>query len=177
MTIPLAQHLATTFSINELLAQGAVGDFSTDTWSARPGGVNHPTWILAHITQIRRGIARCLGGPDSRPAPGEAPVGFGDPCLPADRYPAPDALLREFSALGSEIAKRLDTADDALLASRFEPTFPDGRDRTVREALGFLLQHEALHIGQISLVRRLHGLPGVAEVVMRRMAESRPAPA
>ncbi|MCA8962101.1 MAG: DinB family protein [Planctomycetes bacterium] len=159
---------APSFQIHNLFAAATTHGLTPAMWAERiQSKVNHPTWILAHLNGIRRGIARNLGATvteSDAPAPD-----FGDPCLAADQYPTPAALLSEFSELGTTIATRLREIDASILQRTFEPTFPDGQDRSIGDALSFLIAHEALHLGQLSAIRRLHDLPGMAEVALEMM--------
>lgn len=166
MSLPYAAQ----FGVNDFLASGVWHGLSEAMWKERPHpAVNHPVWVLSHLNGIRRGVAANLGV--AAPAELEgAHAAMGEPCLPADDYPAPEALVAEFFELGRTIQAGLSGADAGVYETTFEPTFPDGKDRTIGEALGFLLAHEALHLGQLSVIRRLHGQPGVAEVLLAQLA-------
>ncbi len=166
----VAVNFASLFQIQSMFGSASVSGFTSEVWASQPEkGGNHPTWILAHITMQRRVIARNLGAtiPEEKR---EGEVAFGSECLPASQYPSPEELLEEFSTLGQDISKRLSEADDSVWSAEFQPVFPDGRSRSVREALGFMITHEGIHIGQLSYIRRLHGLPGLADVVLKMMA-------
>ncbi len=161
--------LAQQFRIHDLFGTSAVAGFTPAMWTERPHAhVNHAVWLFAHVNEVRRSIAANLRA-DAPPASPGAGTPFGEPAAPASAYAAPEALLAEFTALGAAIAGALAEADDATLAATYTPDFPDGGRRTVADALQFLVAHEGLHLGQLSLVRRLHGLSGVAEVVLASM--------
>lgn len=163
-----AQALAAPFAIHDLMLQAALDGFDDAMWSEPvTNNVNHPAWIVAHLNGVRRSIVHNLGGTAEER---DVTPGFGDPRLDADVYGPRADLVAEFVGLGTEIGARLAEADGAALGATYEPTFPDGRDRPVGEALAFLAFHESLHIGQISLMRRLHGLGGIAEAALARMS-------
>ena len=164
--------LASFFPFHDALLRSAVDGMTPEQWTKRPTPTtNHPVWILTHLNGVRRQIARNLGA-DIEDAADATTASFGDDCLDASRYPAPDALTAEFVALGERIATLLADAGDATLAANFEPDFPDGRARTRGAAFTFLLAHEALHLGQVSFIRRMYDHPGVAEGLLREMAEA-----
>lgn len=167
MSLPYAAQ----FGVNDFLASGVWSGFSETEWKERPHPkVNHPVWVLSHLNGIRRGVAANLGVPTPAEPEG-AQAAMGEPCRSASDYPTPEALVAEFFELGQAIQAGLSGADAGVYAKTFEPTFPDGKDRTIGEALGFLLAHEALHLGQLSVIRRLHGQPGVAEVLLAKLAQ------
>lgn len=160
--------LATHFAVNDLFGGSVTDAFTDEIWSEPVAeDVNHPAWVLCHLIEVRRSIARNLGAdvPES-----DSIAGFGSERLAADQYPAPAELVAEFASLGRRITAGLGRATEVDLAATYEPNFPDGNERTLAEALPFLAAHEAMHIGQISLMRRLHALPGIADVVLARMA-------
>jgi uncharacterized damage-inducible protein DinB len=169
----VSTYLGGLFQFQTRFALAGFDGFTTLIWSqpAREG-TNHPIWILAHLTAVRRALARNLGL-DVAEERWESHVAFGEPALPADEYPSPEALGEAFQRLGQEIARRLESADSETLSAAYRPTFPDGQERSVESALGLLLSHEAVHIGQISLIRRLHGLPGIANVLLADVHEVR----
>ena len=164
----LARAFLPSVTVHGMMAHAAFDDLTPEQWATRAHpDVNHPVWILAHLNGVRHALARCLGAalPDlPEPAPD-----FGDSCLEAAAYPGPEELVWDFDSLGTVLLERLAAVDEEQLARPYEPPFPDGAARTVAQALPFLISHEALHIGQLGLIRRLHGHPGLADVLLARL--------
>ena len=170
---------AASFTIHGLFARAAVTGFDAGQWGARvpiPAGpspesaqeaLNHAVWQFAHLTEVRGNIARALGA--ELPSPERVGADFGDPCHDASAYPSGPDLLEEFCALGETIVARLASIDPAHFDEPYSPEFPDGRPRTIAEAIPFLVTHEALHIGQLSLLRRLNGHGGIAQAALAMM--------
>lgn len=118
-------------------------------------GVNSAAWILGHLTTTRRGLLRMLGGEVPEDPAWErhyARGGPGNPAhLPWDQltaaFQATDAPLRD-GFLGVTDWDR-PTLNPAL-----------GAEQSLEQVLAFLYMHECYHLGQIGVIRKLHGLPG-----------------
>jgi hypothetical protein len=124
-------------------------------WRHRSGG-NPALWILAHLIASKRGLLRALGTGPAR-EPWEALAGrggSGDAELPAAAL-----LLPAWQADNGELVMRLEGLDAAAAAAPAPRTLPDG-SATVGGMARFLQFHEAYHLGQIGLLRRLCGKPG-----------------
>lgn len=120
----------------------------------RPAG-NCLNWIVGHVTASRNGILRLLGeepiwgpGDAARYARSSAPIeGAGDG-LPFER------IVADFDVAQERILAALERLGPADL----EKPYPDRG--TVGEVLAFAYFHEAYHIGQAGLARRLIGREG-----------------
>jgi uncharacterized damage-inducible protein DinB len=162
MSTPFAD-LARRLRFNEKLLAVATEGFTPADWSHRPSpeGGNTAHWILGHVTQSRRMMARMLGA-EIESAPWEH--GFGMNSKPEDTtdYPAPEELARDHAASGARLEELLGalTPERAAAPTKGRP-MPDG-SRTLGDVLHFLHFHETYHLGQIGLVRRIVGKPGFA---------------
>jgi len=135
-----------------------------DQWGAQPiEGMNHPAWIVGHLTYscqmigIEMGLVPWLPedwaerfGSDKRP------VAVGE-C-----YPSPSELLLAFDDATKRVQRRLAEIDDADLAG----PLPDQRHRETFPTLGhavlhILTVHTTIHLGQLSAWRHAIGLPSV----------------
>lgn len=155
------EELAGRFVFNDgLLATVADGLAEAD-WAARPpGGGNSAHWILAHLCATRRLLLGKLG----EVAPGggwEERFGRGSEHGERVDAPAPAELLAEMRRLGPRLAERLRALSEAEAARPWGRAFPDGSD-TLAGGASFLFFHEAYHLGQIGLLRRMRGKPGFA---------------
>jgi len=136
----------------ELNSAGLTGELATK----RPtSGVNSAAWIVGHVIATRRRMIRMLGGavPEdpaweqhyARGGPG-ATIHLGWEELLAT-FQASDPLLKS-ALLGVSDWDR-PTVNPAL-----------GTEQALEQVLAFLYMHECYHLGQIGVIRKLHGLPG-----------------
>jgi len=123
--------------------------------AARPPGGAHSIWeLVLHMTGWRNETARRTGGaPAGEPPEGDWPS-VGDPT--PERWAAALRALDDSHAALVMAARAL---DDARL---FEPTNdprnrPLGTGVSCYELLHGIVQHDAYHAGQISLVKRVLG--------------------
>ena len=157
MSAPL-QPLAERFAFNDRFLDMLTEGFTEADWLRRAGPGNHAQWLLGHLASTRRASLRGFGQ-DAEEQPWEQHFGIGrEPTQDSDDI-AP-ALLREaFIKNGAELRRWLASLDEAQAAAAFRP-FPDG-SRTVSGVAHFLHFHESYHLGQIGLLRRVCGKPGV----------------
>ena len=153
--------LARQFAFNDrtlvMLAEG----MEAADWACRPSesGGNTAHWILGHLSVSRRYLARKLGA--EIPEDGwETRFGMNAEAGDTADYPAPDALLEDFDASGKTIARLLTELDAQAAAVEWGSKFPDG-GKTIAEGARFLHFHEAYHLGQLGLLRRICGTPGI----------------
>ena len=160
MTPPLVP-LAARFRFNESLLATTTDGFSPEDWARAPeGGGNNAIWILGHLVASRRFLARRLG----LSIPEETwEDGFSMGAKPADTstYPSPETLVADLRSLGERIEQRCGELGPDQAEEPFGSAFPDGSN-TVAGGAHFLYFHETYHLGQIGLLRRIHGHPGFA---------------
>jgi DinB superfamily len=138
-----------------------VADVSAADMVAQPNGImNHPAWVIGHITYACQMLGGAIGLPEWLPndwanrfAPGSAPVADGS------LYETKNSAL---SMLG-DAQSRISQAVDHLHDSHLDEPFPDESYRvvfpTIRHAITqVLVGHTANHIGQLSVWRRAMGL-------------------
>ena len=136
----------------ELNSAGLTADLA----DRRPApGVNSAAWILGHVTAMRRRIIRMLGGTVPEDPAWEQHYARGGPGNPA-HLPWTD-LQRAFLDTDPALKEALlGVADwDRPIVN---PAL--GTEQTLEEVLAFLYMHECYHLGQIGVIRKLHGLPG-----------------
>lgn len=160
MPSPFAD-LAHRFAFDERMLDVATEGFSDADWRARPAPDvgNSAHWILAHLAATRRQLLRRLGAPVPA-APWEADVARGAPAGPVTGA-EPAALVADLRATGVELRGRIEAWTPADAAADFGRAMPDGSTSLV-DAARFLQFHEAYHVGQIGLIRRLRGHAGFA---------------
>jgi len=73
------------------------------------------------------------------------------------------AQWKEYSQL---LMDRLNTLDDQFLKSTIPFTLPTGGN-TIEDSLVFVVMHETYHIGQMSIIRRAIGYPGMQLILKK----------
>jgi len=158
---PLAS-LSRLYRFNDRLIDLTTEGFSDDDWLHRPSrrGGNHAYWILGHLAHSRRGILRGLGR--SVPtAPWEEHFKRGSKPGEGMDGPAPAELKGDFHSSGETLANRIEEITPEEAAAPYVRKVPDG-SQDVAGAMHFMLWHEAGHLGQLTLLRRAVGKPGLA---------------
>ncbi|HEX4948467.1 MAG TPA: DinB family protein [Blastocatellia bacterium] len=139
-----------------------VADVAIADMVAQPGGImNHPAWVVGHLTHACQMLGGVLGLQEWLPPTWARRYGTGSvPVADASVYETKDDVL---SILG-DAQRRIIVAFAQLDEARLNAAFPDPSYRdvfpTVRHALTqVLVGHTANHIGQLSVWRRAMGLP------------------
>jgi hypothetical protein len=152
--------VARIYAVGDSALTGLVGDFSPADWQVTDPVGHSAVWVMGHLAVYRCRLVAMTG-----PAPAEQPweAAFVRGTSPADvpKDLDPGVLVQAFHAAHKTMAARWDALSAADLAKPFGRTLPDGSD-TVGGALGFMTWHEAYHLGQLGLLRRLAGKPGRA---------------
>ena len=150
--------LAHLFSYSESVLGKLAEGMSAEDWLARTNGANDAYWVLGHLAVSRRLILRWHF------KPGPAKDGWEDSFMsgrgPQGAMPVTvSELLREFSERGKELSLRLAEWKPEEAERKVEP-YPDGGNTAIG-GIRWLYMHEVYHLGQLSLLRRLRGKPGV----------------
>jgi hypothetical protein len=158
--IPELAATAHAFAVGDRFLDGLVGDFVEADWRATDPVGHDPRWVMGHLAATRRRLL-ALVGLDPGAEPWEAFFGRGTKPsdVPADVDPR--VLVQAFHTAHQTLAGRLEAMTAADLARPLGRTLPDGTD-TVGGAVCFLAWHEAYHLGQLGLLRRLAGKAGRA---------------
>jgi hypothetical protein len=146
------------YQFNTTLLGRLVEDFGEEDWGLRDDGLNAAHWVLAHITGTRRGAMRLMGHHMERET-WEEITGLGGAREGFEKAPRVQDLMREFESLGVRIGESLAALGPDGMAERIDIDLPDG-SKTIKEGLFGLYMHECLHLGQITMIRRLLGKPG-----------------
>jgi hypothetical protein len=129
---------------------------------AQPNGImNHPTWVIGHLTHACHLLGGVMGLPEWLPEGWAERFGTGSvPVADSGLYETKAETLAILGDAEARIARVVGRLDD----SRLDEPFPDKAYRdvfpTVRHALTqVLVGHTANHVGQVSVWRRAMGLP------------------
>ena len=145
-----------TFGNNlRLLELNSVG-LSADLAARRPAeGVSSAAWLLGHLVGSRRGLVKLVGGtvPED-PAWAEHYARGGDGARTHLDWAGLVAELQAVDLLLKEAFLQVEDWD--------KPTRNPGLgiEQPLEQVVAFLYMHECYHLGQIGVIRKLHGLPG-----------------
>ncbi len=158
--LPELQATAATFAFNDGMLDRLVADFTVPDWATRDACGHDPRWIVGHLATYRRRALALLGAP-LEPLDWEAAFvrGKGAADLPADLDLG--EVVAAFHRAHEAMAEHWDGLQAVHLARSAGRRLPDGSE-DVGGAIRFLAWHETYHLGQLGLLRRLAGKPGVA---------------
>lgn len=141
-----------------------VADVAAIDMTAQPNGImNHPAWVIGHLTHTCQLLGGVVGIPEWLPGDWAERYGTGSvPVSHVAMYETKDEALAILGDAQSRMTQAVERLDD----SRLDQPFPDESYLdvfpTVRHALTqVLVGHTANHIGQVSVWRRAMGLPGM----------------
>ena len=121
---------------------------------------NPIVWIAAHLAWARHGMASMLG---AKPPFALAGLFGRGAAVPADDdLPQAEQVLAAWREISVVLVERLTEASEAQLAAASPRAFPIA-DKSVLGGLTFLLYHEGYHFGQLALLRKSLGLPGLVD--------------
>jgi uncharacterized damage-inducible protein DinB len=140
-----------------------VSDVPDERFAEQPvEGINHPAWLLGHVSIYNEVIAALLRG-EPFDNPWDAPFGKNShPTADRSAYPAKSAILSRFHTGYVAASQAIAQATNEAWASPLEHPTWGKQFNTVAPAIIFLTTtHLGLHTGQLSGWRRAAGLPRV----------------
>lgn len=139
------------------LGLNAAGITHADSLVVASPGANCMNWMLGHILASRSAALELLGADplwtEADGAPYNDGAAWTDPAAMARPW---ESLLADFETTQERIRSALATVSAERLGALHKPE--SRRPRGMQ--LHFLQFHEAYHIGQIGLMRRVVGKPG-----------------
>lgn len=152
------QLLAQQFSTMYITAEKNLDGMTQAHSLVQPGpGGNCANWIVGHLVNVHNGVMQLLGSEPVWENETLKRAGF-DPIVEPDQAIDFETLKDKF--LGSRercIAAVAALSDEALAQ---ELPHPFGGSTTRAELLNTLAYHQAYHVGQIGIIRRIAGLDG-----------------
>ncbi len=117
--------------------------------------VNHMKWIAGHLLNTRlSSLTKVTGGqPDDAYT---AQFGRGNALVAGASYPSIDEIMTKWNDAAGGISNGFSHIPEEVLSSKSGAQVPIADD-TVRGLMAFLISHEAYHIGQLSLLRKMAG--------------------
>ena len=151
--VPLAEMLR----LNTLLFRNCLVGMTEEQSRRRPSPTtNHAAFVAAHVADSRFNLLEVLGA--GQPSPLERYIGSARGLDDVQQWPTLAETEAAWTHGGRALRDRLDAMTAADLDCPATPAFL--REGTSRlSTLAFLVEHEAYHIGQLSLLRTYVGLP------------------
>src|SRR5687768_10471594 len=139
-----------------------VADVAAADMVAQPKGiVNHPAWVIGHLTYSCQLLGAVLGLPEWLPDDWARRFGTGSvPVADVGVYESKHDALAILGDAQVRITRAVEQVDE----SRLDEAFPDEAYLdvfpTLRHALTqVLVGHTSMHVGQLTVWRRAMGLP------------------
>jgi len=118
-------------------------------------GVASAAWIVGHLVNARQRILKLVGGLSAEDPLWEKHYARGGPGASAHLEWA--KLVEAFQATDQDLKAAFGRMDDWDRPT-LNPAL--GVEQPLEQVLSFLYMHECYHLGQIGIIRKLHGLPG-----------------
>ena len=157
-------HALPTMALMRWLTMRAIENLTPAQWMHQVSpGSNHVMFNIGHIAMVDANFLAAMGT-TSRALPQSYEVLFSAGCQPSDKaadYPDPAEVTGVLQGVREELLARLNgLSGEALLGPAADPRLTDICP-TLAHLPGFIAAHEATHTGQVLLIRRSLGLPGV----------------
>lgn len=148
--------LAEGFRISTNLYLKALHGLESEALVARVAGAANPIiWIAGHLVQFRSRLALVIGARQHEIPWASLFMTGSRPGDPED-YPPIEEIVAMWGAVSADIQARFEEMDGDALAA-LPPVGVATPDGTVRGAVALFAFHDAYHIGQMGLIRRVLG--------------------
>ena len=152
--------MAAVFALNTRLFENCLEDVDeADAPGRLNGQTNSLAFVAAHMVDSRAFMIRYLGAEEPHPFAGS--LRYGTSIDDVKDLPTLDECLTEWEGISERLEARLALATAEQLGAPSPQKFP-GVPPTVLYGLGFLLQHESYHLGQLALLRKYLGYPAMS---------------
>ncbi len=151
---------AQTLRLNTKLFRNCLDGMTQQQAEARPDGFgNSALWVAAHLVKARHGMLRWLGAERANPLPAGLVAAKGITDVTA--WPALDEVRAAWTHVSHALRDRLATVSAADLDAPVDVRFPVF-EQTAFALIVFMVMHDTYHVGQLSVLRKLAGLPGMS---------------
>lgn len=157
---PRVAPLAGTLRLNSRLFRNCLDGITEEQARARLSDVtNSAAFVAAHMAESRFYTLKVLGA--ERPSPLARYLGEWRGIDEIQEWPS----LAEIESAWAEASAAVDARLEAIAPGELDA--PSGtrmpiEDTSVLGLLGFMVQHDSYHLGQLSLLRKHAGLPAMA---------------
>jgi len=164
---PLVAGLLNGFNVNHNYITALISDLDEAQMVAQPvqelsAPMNHAAWVASHLMTYRPIIAALAAG-KTFDDPLDHPFGMkSSPQADRSVYATKSALLAELTTGRDAVVAAVSSAADSVWAAPVTLERWQSRWTSTGMAVSFLmLNHENMHLGQLSAWRRAMGLPAV----------------
>ena len=158
--LPELSATANTFAFNVRSLTGLVKDFTGEDWAFEDACGHSPKWIVGHLATYRHRVLALIGV-QVPTAPWEDSFLRGKTSSDVPSDLDMKVVISAFRDAGTLMEAQWGILTPADLAKPAGRKLPDGTE-DVGGAIRFLAWHETYHLGQLGLLRRLAGKPGLA---------------
>ena len=161
-----AQGLTNVLTFNDDMLVTALTEMTDDLARRRlrDGGPSI-AWIVGHMLHHRNQIAVAIGCS----GPAIDLTGFADAATDGRGYPAVDQLRSAWTGFSARLVPAVNALSDEGLSAPSPIALPHG-EQSLLDALRFVVWHETLHLGQVSMLRSHHGLTPLVTLIFERAA-------
>jgi uncharacterized damage-inducible protein DinB len=155
MATPTAS-LKAQFDLHTRLFNNATaGITESESNSRNSDHVNHIKWIAGHLLNTRLSSLSKVAGlqPDDSYV---AQFGRGNSLDPNAKYPPIEEITSKWNQVSANISEGISKIPEEVLAAK-SPSQAPIADDSIRGLVSFLISHEAYHIGQLGILRKLIG--------------------
>jgi uncharacterized damage-inducible protein DinB len=166
--MPAVEAIQGSFHFTNNLVPLALGDLSDEdsVKRSRQGEGPSVAWTIGHLLHYRYLTMKLLGVNKESPYEKDfGSVGATD----GSGYPSVTELRTQWSAVQEQLDQAFAAASDETLDQPAPGPGGHGEQKVI-DSLTFFMWHESYHMGGLSAIRKDLGLPGIAELVMARMA-------
>ena len=156
---PTIAALSDMLRLNTKLFRNCLDGLSDEAARVRPSSsTNNAAFVAAHLVDSRFYLLKALGAERANPLSGylEGVRRIED----MTRWPTLDEIQSAWTDASRALRARLDALEAPELDGPSGARFPG--NWSMREALMFMVQHDAYHVGQLSLLRSHAGLPAMS---------------
>lgn len=147
------------FRLNTRLLLNCLDGISEAHARERPNDrTNSIAFLACHLIDSRHFLGRLLGF--AEPNPLEALLRDAASIEDVGELPPLDTMRAHWRHIGTALDACFETLREEDLSAPAPQRFPSD-DPTLAGAVGFLLQHESYHIGQLALIRKYLGYPAM----------------
>ena len=153
--------LAEIFRLNTRLYRSCLADLSDELARERPSGkgaTNSAAFVAAHLVDSRYYLLGLLG--NQQPSPLKGAEGGFNHINQVTSYPPLGEIQTAWTTVGETLDRQLHSATADQLDTAFDG-FPL-ETPTLLGVLGFMVQHESYHLGQLGLLRKHAGMEAMA---------------
>src|ERR1043166_7888178 len=157
---PRVVPLAETLRLNTRRSRTCRAGLTDEQARARPSAAaNSAAFVAAHVADSRFFLLKMLGA--ARPCPLGGDPGGRKAIGETTEWPSRAQVQEAWTEAAHALRDRLAAMTPADLDARADSGFPI-EDQSVLGVLTFLVQHDSYHVGQLSLLRKIAGLPAMS---------------